>query len=301
MASEPVRLLPELWPAYTDFHREMIATGDVDPVYPVLREMAARRSPQRALWLVLAHVAYYHLGSTLAAFSAVRDTWDAGMAPADLPVATERRGHRDRRKLVDHLNSLQRNADAILFWTRDLPADPHEAWRLTVDRLMTIHGNGRWAAFKTAEMFQQVLGLPLLAPDMAHAHSSGPRQGLRLLWSGLPTGNDRAAVALLDRFSLFTMVRLREAGLEATVENTETTLCDFHSLVIGRYYVGADIDKMQLQLDAVPDHGYEITGEAYAARAKTLPHAYLGELHGRTGPDRIRSTAFRTQGLVVTR
>lgn len=292
----------DTWDDYTEFHRLMVLSGDLDPVYPVYRQMAREHitGMKRRIWFVFAHAAYYHAGSALAAFSATNGLEDAGTSRLDLPCGTERRGHRSPAALSAHLNDIARRSGEILGWCDEtLLKSPEDGWDYLTERLATIHGNGRWAAYKTAEMLQNICRLPVRAPDMGHAHSSGPRKGLALLYEDdLPAGNDRASVKHLDSLSREVVAHLRHAHLDADPATAETSLCDFHSLTEGRYYVGRDIDAMQAQLSAVPS---ALTQSAFLARYSALPHGYLGELNGREGVDTARNRIYRDTGKIVER
>lgn len=288
------------WDDYTRFHRELVTSRDLDPVYPVYRRLAddLGLTADQRIALVVLHVAYYHAGSALLAFSGANGLRDVGTSRLDLPCATERRGHRSPAALLAHLNDLTRRAGEILGWCRTAASQggPASGWTYLTEQLTTLHGNGRWAAYKTAEMFQHILPLPIEAPDMGHAFSSGPRKGLALLYEAdLPTGNDAASVRHLDSLSREVVAHL---GRGTTMAEAETSLCDFHSLAVGRYYAGHDIDQMQEQLMAVPS---ALTQSAYTARRAALPNAYLGELHGRSGIDRARRRVYFDTGKVTGR
>jgi hypothetical protein len=301
--TDPARLRAD----YARFHRLALATGDVDPVYPVLAALARRLglTPAERAWLVFCHVAYYHAGSGLAAFAATRTARDACMAPLNMPVGTERRAHWTRPRLAAHLAGLERAArphggDLHAWAAEGLPGDPVKAWPALTARLAALPGNGRWAAYKTAEMLAAVAGLDAEAPDMGHAHSTGPRAGLALLYPAAPAGHGPRAVAALDALSAQVVAGLLADGAAASMATAETTLCDFHALHAGRYYTGHDIDLMLAQLRAVRPAGgfYEA---AVAARAATLPAPYLGELGGWAGPDRDRRRWYRETGHVYAR
>lgn len=284
-----------MFPDYQRFHGLALKTRDVDPVYPVLKDLAdtGGLSEEDRIRLVMLHVAYYHMGSALAAFEGRISV---------LPCATERRGHRDPKKLQRHLDDLKSIGDGpggfSAWFSYDLRGEPRECWNRVTERLLGVYGNGRWAAFKTAEMLWKVCGFPIQAPDMGHAYSSGPRQGLKLLVPNLPEGNSRETVRRLDELSEELCVSLRESGLAASVEEVETTLCDFHALVEGRYYVGHDIDQMLRQLLDVQSG---LTKWALASRREVLPEAYLGEVHGWSGPDRERKSVYKRTGKIVER
>lgn len=293
--------MKQAWRDYALFHALQVYSQDMDPAYPVLKHLQRGLDPERQVWLSFLHVAYYHLGSALAAFERYPDP----CLPEDLlklPCATERRGHRDPRKLAEHFIALRQTAEdngGLHAWiSSQVSEDPLESWSSVVKALQTIHGNGRWASYKMSEILWKVNGFALEAPDMGHANSSGPRQGLALLFDSLPQGNSPGDIALLDQLSLEVVEFLKSEGARVSIETAETSLCDFHALVEGRYYVGHDIDGMLEQIIKVPSGVSEI---AYAARSATIPPEYLGELNGWTGIDRQRKRIYRDTGKIVTR
>jgi hypothetical protein len=293
---------------YFSFHRIQIANRDVDPVYPVLKAVGDRLSlsTEDRLRLVFLHVAYYDIGSALTAFEITGDVhyWFK-CTETKLPCGTERRRHRMGDNLRNHLASLQTRAfgwQGLEPWlTHGLDDDARGNWKTVSERLMQVDGNGRWAAFKTCEMLREVCGLPLEAPDMGHANSSGPRKGLGLLFAeARVAGNSAEVIAGLDRLSVRLVEELRGAGAEASLATAETTLCDFHSMWNGRYYPGLDIDVMHEQI-AMSPMSPEMRREAYLAREAALPLAYLGEEGGWQGVDVKRKRIYRMTGEIVTR
>lgn len=290
---------------YYTFHRVQVTSGDMDPAYPVLRDFTTRwgDSTEQRLWAVLAFTAYYHLGSGLRALQQAQHPRYAHEAALDLPCATERRGHWYRPRLAKHLAAIEyiaRTPGGLAdYFLRGLSACTSEdAWRQIQHQAGKIPGNGRWASYKTTELIQQVLGVVCAAPDMQHAHSSGPRHGLGLLYANLPDGNNPADIALLDKLSAQLVSDMRHHGLRATTETVETSLCDFHAMTAGRYYPGHDIDQMQLQILSVPSC-FDV--HAWDARSRSLPLAYLGERNGRSGIDRQRMIEYRTTGRIPVR
>lgn len=287
---------------YSRWHHLQVDTGDLDPVYPVLRALADPRSavpltPDRLAWLCLLHVAYYHLGSALAAFCAVPDPAPPTDPLLHLPCSTERRGNRAPDRLKAHWLSLLaavEDAGGPHAWLTDLTAPtPDGRWTELNGRVQQVYGNGRWAAYKTAELAQKVCGAPVEVADAGHRNSTGPRHGLALL-RPVPTGNDEATITALDRIT----ADLARALGEPDLGQVETSLCDFHGLVTGRYYLGHDIDAMQAQLAAVPS---DLTGDLLAARWAALPHPYLGELGGWHGVDADRRRVYAATGSIVER
>jgi hypothetical protein len=300
-----------LYEDYLRFHRIQMANRDVDPVYPVLKRIGELEgwTQEERVRSVFLHVAYYDLGSCLAAL----DRHDGAFLRAftdpvpGLTCGTERRRHRMGDNLRVHLADLHRIAgvyQGLANWIQSycIHSDPAANWHVITERLMRVNGNGRWSAFKTCEMLAEVCGYPLEAPDMGHANSSGPRQGLELLMPEARAlkGNSPKVIEQLDGLSDYLTVHMQEQGVQATLATAETTLCDFHSLVKGRYYPGLDIDEMQKQIDRAP-LSLDMREVAWMARREELPAAYLGELNDRTGVDAARKRVYALTGEIVER
>lgn len=280
---------------YHRWHHLQVDTSDIDPTYPVYRHVIAEQSltPDRAAWLMILHVAYYHVGSALRAFAALPDPAAPHPELLRLPCATERRGHRDDRQFTRHwlaLLDVFDRAGGPDAWIRA----GGTAWPALTTHLAAVHGNGRWAAYKLGEVAQKVLGVPTVITDAGHANSSGPRKGLGLLYNDLPAGNSPGEVAELDTLTQ----QLADELAEPDIGLVETSLCDYHSLTRGRYYLGHDIDAMQDQLYRVRS---DFTPAVFRARAATLPHAYLGELAGWVTVDTARTRIYAATGDIVER
>lgn len=281
---------------YARWHELQKHTKDIDPVYPVYSYMIGDRemSADEAAWLVLLHVTYYHMGSALRAFEEIPEPAPPKDFLLRLPTGVERRGHRDPRQMEAHWLAL---LDKFEHYggPYDWIAAGGTDWRALNDHLINVRGNGRWAAYKTAEMAQKILGIQTTVADAGHANSSGPRKGLQdLSVTPLPTDNAPGAIAILDAETQ----HLAELIGETDIGYVETSLCDFHSLVKGSYYLGHDIDAMYEQLDKVNSG---LSAEAWTARAAVLPTKYLGEYQGWTGVDRVRKTIYRDRGEIVER
>lgn len=295
----------ELWPDFTRFTKLAVETRDVDPVYPVLnaylRGQGIEPGEDDAMWLSVAHLTWYDMGSALNAWH----EWDLSQESPNVTLrcATERRGNRDPNQLEKNLASWRSHAkrDGLAgYLIGNLPGDPRRAWQEVMNRIERVHGNGRWASYKLAEILIKVNEVPLEPYHMGHANSSGPRRGLELIIDNLPQGDRPEDIEFLDDMSagLVAGLQMRLPGMKLYVEEVETTLCDFHALHDGRYYVGNDIDQMQQQLMDRPGHW---TDDVLQARYDSLPHAYLGELNGWVGIDKARQKAYKETGEILTR
>lgn len=281
---------------YSYWHRLQVATGDIDPAYPVLRTVGEALGGGDTLgWLVLRHVAYYHLGSAL------RSMQEAPNGPVlpdrllKLRTGTERRGNRDVRVFRRHWDTLAADVEdhgGPVRWLRP-ESTGVQGWRELTDRIMAVHGNGRWAAYKLCEISAKVMGNPITAPDAGHAHSTGPRKGLADL-CGAIEGNTPDVIAYLDSLTL----KLANHLGESDIAQVETSLCDFHSAVNGRYYIGKDIDEQLEHLAQVPS---DLVPVAMSARSIAFARQYRGEVNGWSGVDKARCTVYRNTGKIITR
>jgi len=294
-------------PAAIEFARLHLESQDIDPLYPVLRELQRGMGPEQALWHSLLYVAYYNVASSTLAFANYPEP-AAIMGPlASLPTGIERRGLRGGAPLSQHTAALEDMAftyGGLRQWlTRRFTGNPRTDWNLLQHTFQEAWGNGRWAGYKTAEVLMKVNGFPLEATDMGNAFSTGPRQGLALFYTPIE-GNTTAAVRELDEQGWDLHKRMAQEGVHLGIEQLETVLCDFHAMAEGRYYVGWDIDSLQEQLDVAWQRGIDrrpLLGPVWAARKAGLPHRYLGELNGWKGVDRARGRQYRDTGRVLGR
>lgn len=278
-------MLPaQLFEDFLNFHNEQIFSQDCDPIYPVLKYLNANYSRSEQVWLTFLHVSFYHIGSALRVFCKNTLPSPDVLNFVKSPTGTERRAHRNPPNLIRHWQALIDIHDAyggLDRWIDNfIGDDPKKNWEKINEVLTLPFGNGRWAAYKTAEMLMKINDYPLTATDMGHRNSSGPRQGLQLFFDDLPQGQKDKDIAILDLKSAELIQQMADQKSIVSIETVETSLCDFHNLIRGRYYSGLDIDAMQTQLIQVPS---DLTEKAFEARKATIPHKYLGELNNWVG------------------
>lgn len=280
------------------FGRAHIASGDIDPTYPVLRHIVRSwgLTANEALWLTNLYVAYYHLPSALIAYRMQPNPALALPEEAlTLPCGTERRGHRSPKALKLHLDSYRRATypRQTGYWCEGFTLDRTRNFHIVYRKASQLRGNGRWAAFKLADLYLHALEMPLDFPSMFLEESSGPRAGLALLYP-------EAAAGRLTPWAILLRNEFAASGVPVSWDRLETILCDFHSLAAGRYYVGHDIDEMQARLFAADLTVTELELLLEARRA-SFPAAYLGELGGWRGVDKERNRAYRDTGQILLR
>lgn len=285
---------------FLSFARAMLASRDEDPFYPVLTWLIQSLDREQALWLSFLFVAYCHLGSAWHAWITCPTPHPLPPQALRWPFYTDRRGLRGGR-LAEHVASYcallhethgAQEAWITQGWTQD-PLDNYERFWVQCQR---IWGNGRWAAFKWAEILKKVLGLPLAAPDMRLRYCTGPKAGLAWLYGMSPHGQLPGYLSV----STDVLSRLHKHGLMVDWESAETLLCNWHSLVCGRYYVGCDIDAQQEEIGAteLPPREQE---RLFEARHAVLPGAYLGEQRGWAGVQSNRLPVYKHRGLILVR
>lgn len=284
---------------FVTFARWHVESGDIDPAYPVLGSLVddVCADDEEALRFILLYVAHYNLGAALATWL---DGYRFDRPLTDLEMrrstGTERRAHRDVRQFAKHDQSLRAilgRYGSFSAWLQPQVSDPVLRWQTTQERLLQVHGNGRWAGYKTGEILDTVLGWNCPPPDAGHANSSGPRHGLGVLYPETQnlTGNDAQTVARLDALTndLCVLTAL-------PVAQVETVLCDFHALSRGGYYVGHDIDLMLQQIARIdrPD----VQGLLMASRLEAFDHRWLGEIQGWSGVRTELKCLYRDSGRI---
>lgn len=317
------------------FGTAMLESKDIDPVYPVLGRLQEKLGltgtrDEEGLWLTVLYQAFYNLPSALVAFR--RIGWPVsrqGYCEAnlhELPIGTERRGLRGgmvRDYLHGYWSAVHHEATdwyvkhggtnkpsqrrwMRAFWTGEETAE--ERYLKFWDQWQTIPYNGRWSAFKTAELLKEVHDFPMDAPDMRMQHCSGPREGLIWLYGLDNLGRYKALerVRILNDYGLRLRRALADRGLPLSWEQLETILCNFNSMRQGKYYVGHDIDEMQDQIrKAMILDTFKGWPEGFSAlveaRQETIPMDYLGEFNGRYGVEHNRMDEYLRYGRILTR
>jgi hypothetical protein len=308
-----------------DFGVAMLESRDIDPIYPLLEYLYRDRlgetpdREERALWQTVLYVAFYNLPSALTAYREIGwpETSDLKLEDripvahlSRLPIGTERRGLRGgmvTTYLQGYWRTVRRHGGNQERWMQqgwgDAPPLPEWRYNLFWDTWQQVKYNGRWSAFKTAEILSTVHRFPMAAPDMRMAHCSGPREGLIWLYdldlSGMKA-SDR--VKYLDGYGLHLRRQLADRGLPLSWEQLETVLCNFNSMRQGKYYVGHDIDELQGQIEAAT--AYLHPGDEaslWKARRAVIPCRYLGEGGGWSGVQHARMRVYLDEGHILTR
>lgn len=286
----------DLWPDFVAFAKAQIATWDIDPVYPVLVknfDIEGLTLEQR-YWRLALYLTFYHLGSAEYWWTQEPEpSLNAVVRITASPTGVERRGMRGNTTLVQRFlhDMLQENMQGSVAVCWNMGGK--EGWKFAFDTIQqACRGAGTWAAYKWADLLKNVLGLPITANDLGlggGGKNAGPIPGLSKL-TGCPweeCANDLMLQEVAYQKAL-------DLGVPFTgLDQFETCLCDFNSLVKGHYYVGADIDAMQAHLSP--------SSYLWVARELALPRPLLGEVAGWTGVAPAMLKTYAQTGAIISR
>lgn len=304
---------PEQADALANFAYWHVRSGDIDPVYPVLRILhdLLCDDEEEALRLTFLYVAYYNLPSAVAAWNRGVFT-KPGRLPdltiAKFPTGTERRAHRMPHKLVEHLaylDGIASNYGSLSAWLETaVQLDPANNWQNIQHTLRNVRHNGRWAAYKTGEILATVHRYDLEPTDAGHDFSSGPRAGLADCYpeTANMVGYKPNTVRVLDNYTWSLKLWLEEETKGVyPIEQVETVLCDWHSVQKGHYYVGHDIDLLLEQTyRAAADGRFNSTdlGQMLDARGEAFESRWLGEANDWDGVRKPLKRAYIDDGII---
>lgn len=248
-----------------EFGAELLRSGDLDPVYIMLRDAQLPR-PLLKRWII-AYTWFYHVG--VASYLCEQPVMEAAaLQELDIfPRGSERRHFRAanarnclnyfawRRQELKHLSPEFRQPEAI-FWEWFDVQDP--SFEGILRRIKTTPQYGPWMAFKIYDIGVNVLYKPdmfVLPKASALQMYSEPTKGAQLVAREGESVGDVVA-RLLEEFKDFKNPTHPRRKL--TVLEVETILCKYKSHRNGHYPPGKDTEEVREALDwrpcAVADH-----------------------------------------------
>lgn len=265
----------DLFADFRRFSRAHLWSCDIDPIYPWFKRVFERAelSAAERLWRLYVYVTYYHVGTSLRMWETFGEPQAITGYDLTLPTGTERRCFRGQGDLAEQ--NLNDAFDAGFFdpdtWAGHTGED---GWRAIRDRVEEIAWNGPWASYKWADLLKHVQDVPITADDIGvggNSKTAGPIPGMVKLtgahWKDCATDTSRQKALLAAS---------RAGGVPFDgLDQMETCLCDFNSVLKRHYYVGHDIDLYGGQLaeaNGPPEH--------WQARADVFPDRFLGERNG---------------------
>lgn len=263
---------------FTQFGRVLIRSGDIDPQFPLLRELYDQLGldENTALWYTALYLVFYHLGSAVEAWRRYPepDVISTQDWSGDLPYTKQRRCFRGNDGGRRQLNALVEASDGDLqHWVEDLVgAGDEEGWTRVRAGATELPYHGPWSSYKFCDMMKFVHGYPITAPDIGTkpGATAGPIAGLVSL-----TGLSREQCSEDTDLHLELLHIAQDTGAEVDgLDQLESILCDWQSIINGRYYLGHDIDRDlgQLRVPA-PD-----LKRMLSIRQRLFDERLLGEL-----------------------
>ena len=305
-------LKPEKWPWWSPFKafaKRQLETRDYDPFHPMLWNLQKDMHSEQALWSSFLYMAFYSMGSSFCAWSTSEpleklnedaDGWHIGLQRRNLRASSV-------VKHVEDMSSKARKHGSMESWlTGGFGVNPKSNWKILIERLESVWGNGRWAAYTTAELFQKVNNLNVEPACMGLDGATGPKKGLIKL-AGL---TQSASLKQLEDHGDALVEKLREMHPDPGIPwarhgydyaMVESTLCDFYGLTQGRYYVGRDIDRIAGRIISQGSRATVDLDPVWKARSEMFPRHLLTEARKVTplGVDWGRAKVFRDHGVIA--
>ena len=286
-----------LFKDFCTFSKRIIECKDIDPMYPVLKDLYDQKglSKNESLWMTYLYVASYHIGCAESAW----DTWKRPMVVLnrhikwEFSTGTERRLFRGRQNhYIQNINEfVSKTGGDIEGWLSSISPYGEHGWERVRKEFEKIKYNGSWASYKWADLLKHVHGYNITANDIGVGGGSataGPVPGMVKL-----TGYDwRKCAVRVDIQKALMSICIREGVPFDGLDQLETALCDFNSLIKGKYYVGHDIDMQMEQMS-------HSKASLWEARGNAIPDNYRGEVCGWFGVRKDRCSIYKQKGIIL--
>lgn len=223
-----------------EFGRQLLETGDLDPVYILLWE--AQLEPEFLQRFLIAYWAFYHVG-TASWIVDQPDYWGAMERAAGSkywPRSAERRHYRGENACKSVAYLKNRGVSGLFEPLLGVVCGMEYITQI----VQTWVGFGPWIAFKVADMLER-LDLADVRFTVDSVLYDSPLKGARDLWaaeSGTPPPEDVGSWAvehLMDNLGSYKAPPRYERLCNP--QEMETCLCKHHSYLGGHYHVGEDV------------------------------------------------------------
>ncbi len=276
----------DLYEEFDRFSRALICSNDVDPTYPVVRDIVNMYKFD-PLWFAFVYVSFYNLSSAIKFCSRIPhpDFWNKN-AKSEFKVwrtngTLKDFGHERRGTNRNLLNQIK-IYDAVKDLSEKLEKADNEGhgnamrnkvfgdnptFRSYIQKTIPFHGG--WASFKLAEIFEKSycykdLAIPDIGlKDRDPNSNDGPVGGLRWLY-GRDHAFDKSIFPVWDRFAENLVEAYRAVNDEDVVSAPaidigviETCFCKYHKIRSGNYYIGHDIHEFVELKHVMKESEYE--------------------------------------------
>lgn len=282
----------------TDFGRELLHTGDLDPVYVALHRAQLDR-PTLAR-LCVAYWCFYHLGlaARLAEIKQPKRYWAAMMAAAvnttsidgtkPYPRGGERRHYRGAQAIASMASLISLYPKGAEQAVEGFIGAPHgyacHTYKSVASAVQKHRGFGEWIAFKIADMSERVLGYDTDFSDCHLGIYKDPRQGAAVAFQEenprgqlstvpweYPITDDELAWTVAHYVKIFCHHKAPPSGnRQVNVQEIETIFCKYKSHLKGHYPMGKDTREIT--------HGLEGWGDLAAQLRGSMPKVAPSQL-----------------------
>jgi hypothetical protein len=279
-----------------EFGRQLIVTGDLDPLYIAL--VGAELEPTKLKRLLFAYWCFYNAGA--ASYIADAPTADkywgrmlkAAYNTAETPIGGRwPRGHERRHfrgaaaiTAVDSYMQLAPDGpealvDAFANHPRDHGKEGRLPFKLVSKRVQQLRLFGPWMAFKVGDMLERVMGVPICFEDADVFMFDSPYKAA-LMQADMLIGNRDEFPSDASRIK-WVVDHLGQAYSDLAapphfdrpiqLQEVETVLCKWKSSLSGHYPMGLDSRELSLGL-----HEWSLVSET----AQQLGAAFRSFLDG---------------------
>jgi len=287
---------------FARFGRAMILSGDLDPQFPILRHLYTTLGLDQntSIWFTCLYLLYYHLGSAVQAWKRYpepdfirKKDWSR-----DLPYFKQRRCFRGNEYARDQINTIVKvSGGDLAAWIDNLVNDSAEiSWTRVREAVSELPYHGPWSSYKFCDMMKFVHSYPITAPDIGTkpGATAGPIAGLNSL-----TGLDWKKCANDNQLHRALLQMTIDLGAPVNgLDQLESMLCDYQSLINGRYYVGHDIDRDQAQLE-LERRRNPVLDILWKARNHIFDERLLGEIGGWSGVRSHLNGVYRDRRRII--
>ena len=248
-----------------EFGADLIRTQDLDPVYCALVRTPWDQA-QRCRFLV-AYWCFYHCG-TAAALSELEGPALWAHALANLktwPRARERRHFRgaDAELSVRQLMARYETPEEMVQYIAGKGGTAHQV----VNRAASHYLFGPWIGFKIADILERCLAIPVDFSGAVDLFTEQPRKAAALCAEERGV-TSRDFIEYLERFFSNTSAPPRNDRV-VNLQEVETILCKYKSMLNGHYLVGHDIQEIRQGLRNCLTYGWE--GTAISEFLEAMP------------------------------
>jgi hypothetical protein len=267
------------------FGRELIASGDLDPLYVVL--VHANLEPSLLQRFLFAYWCFYNSGvaAHLADAPDAYHYWElfaeAAANATSAPIGGRwPRGHERRHFRGDNANIAVKKYRAawpggpevlIDKWVRLRYNNAPIPFRRLREDILKVPQFGPWMAFKIGDMFERVLGIPVSFDNSDVFVFDSPADAAHLVAAIHEVRNvDPVRYAVAHLIAEYRdMIAPPLGDRPVALQEVETVLCKWKSSLSGHYPMGLDTHELKEGLDAWAP--YSETAAKLAVAADHLP------------------------------